>query len=208
MPIYHPEIEQGTPAWDAIRAGKWSASQAAVIMGGLSTSGLEEYIRDLAWGRVFGPPDSGFKSRAMDRGHAVEPEARDWFCLERDVTVETMGFVEHSRIPNVGWSPDGLYSSRRRAIEAKAPLHKGWMEVYERREVPSQYRWQCKFACFVGELDGIDYVAYHPRAGGLVVPVEITDSERDQIEARLALLDPKVEAIAARLREHLENKAA
>jgi hypothetical protein len=201
-PIYHPDIVQGTPEWDAIRAGKWSASKGAVIMGGLDTQGLKDYILDLAWGRVFGPPDSGFKSKAMERGHLVEPESRDWFAFTRDVVVEEMGFVEHRRIPHLGWSPDGLFESRRRAIEAKCPLHKAWMMVQETGKVPAEYRWQTKFACFIGELDGLDFVAYHPLAGGLVVPVEITDSEKDQIEARIALLEPKVLDRVARLMEH------
>lgn len=204
-PIYHPEIVQGTPEWDAIRAGKWSASKGAVIMGGLETQGLKDYILDLAWGRVFGPPDTGFKSKAMERGHLVEPESREWFALLRDVEVEECGFVEHGRIPHFGWSPDGLYNRRRSGIEAKCPLHKAWMHVEETGKVPSEYRWQCKIACFVGQLDGLDFIAYHPRAGGLTVPVEITDSEKDQIEARIALLEPKVQARVDRL---LERKAA
>lgn len=203
-PVYHHEIEQGTPEWDAIRAGKWSASKGAVIMGGLDTQGLKDYILDLAWGRVFGPPDSGFKSKAMERGHLVEPESRDWFSLTRDVLVEQVGFVEHGRIANLGWSPDGLYERRRRAIEAKCPLHKAWMQVEETGKVPSEYRWQTKIACFVGALDGLDFVAYHPLAGGLIVPVEITNDEKDQIEARIALLEPKVQARVDRLMDRKE----
>jgi hypothetical protein len=79
------------------------------------------------------------------------------------------------------------------------------MHVEEKSQVPSEYRWQCKFACFVGQLDGLDFIAYHPRAGGLTVPVEITDSEKDQIEGRLAVLEPKVQARVDRL---MERKAA
>lgn len=204
-PIYHPDIVQGTPEWDAMRAGKWSASKGAVIMGGLDTQGLKDLILDLAWGRVFGPPDSGFKSKAMERGHLVEPDARDWFAYEHDVAVEEVGFVEHGRIPHFGWSPDGLYNQRRNAIEAKCPLHKAWMHVHEKRKVPSEYRWQCLIACMVGRLDGLKFVCFHPRAGGLTVDVEITDSDKDQIEGRIAVLEPKVQAHVDRL---MERKAA
>lgn len=202
-PIYHPEIVQGTPEWDAMRAGKWSASKGAVIMGGLDTQGLKDYILDLAWGRVFGAIDGGFKSKAMERGHLVEPESREWFAFTRDLAVEEMGFVEHARIPNLGWSPDGLHSQRKGGIEAKCPLHKAWMHVEETGKVPSEYRWQTKIGCMVGELDGLDFVAYHPKAGGLIVPVEITDAEKDQIESRIALLEPKVQARVDRLMERM-----
>lgn len=193
-PIYHDNIVQGTPEWHAIRAGKWSASKGAVIMGGLETSGLASYIKDLAWERVYGPTEGGFKSAAMDRGHVIEPDARDWHAFTNDVVIEETGFVDHGRIPNLGWSPDGLFDTRKRAIEAKCPLHKAWMETKRTGKVPAEYRWQTRFGIFVGELDGLDFIAYHPQAGGLVVPCEITEADRDQIEARITLLEPKVQA--------------
>lgn len=192
MPIYHYDIVQGTPEWTAIRAGKWSASMGAVIMGGLDTGGLADYIKDIAWGRVFGPPDKGFKSKAMDRGHETEPDARDWFAFERDIVVEECGFVEHSTIPFLGWSPDGLFDGAKGAIEAKCPLHKAWMETKRTGKIPAEYRWQCKFAQFIGELDELQFIAYHPLPGGLIVPSEITDEEKERIAERITVLEPKV----------------
>lgn len=200
-PIYYPEIVQGTPEWDAIRAGKWTASSAAKIMGGLTTQGLKDLIKDVAWGRVYGKTDSGFTSAAMQRGHEVEPEARDWFAFERGSVVEEMGFVQHRTLPHVGWSPDGLHAGRKRGVEIKCLLNKAWLDVFESGEVPSEYRWQAKFACFVGELDGLDFVVYHPLAGGICIPVEITNDDRDQITARLSILEPKVQDLINRLEE-------
>lgn len=200
-PIYHHDIIQGTPEWNAIRAGKWTASAAARIMGSLTTQGLKDLIKDVAWGRVFGETDAGYTSAAMQRGHEVEPEARDWYAFEHDAVVEEMGFVEHATIPYVGWSPDGLHADRRRGVEIKSLLHKAWIDVFDTREVPSEYRWQAKFACFVGELDGLDFVVYHPRAGGIVIPVEITGDEKDQIAGRLSILEPKVQELITRLEE-------
>lgn len=192
-PIYHPHIIQGTPEWHAIRAGKWSASKGAVIMGGLETSGLADYIKTLAWERVYGPTDGeGFKTSAMERGHEMEPEACDDYAFKRDVTIERMGFVDHGAIPNFGWSPDGLHSARRNGIEVKSPLHKAWMEVKRTGKVPAEYRWQTKIGIFVGRLEGMDFIAYHPKAGSLVIPCELTESEAQQIEERIALLEPKV----------------
>lgn len=200
-PIYHFDIVQGTSEWLAIRAGKWTASNGATIMGGLTTKGLDDLIKDIAWGRVFGPTDPGFQSDAMKRGTETESEAREWCAFERGVVIEQCGFVEHPTIPNLGWSPDGLFADRKLAVEIKCPLHRGWIDTELAREIPSQYRWQCRFACFVGGLDGIEFVNYHPLAGGVVIPLEISDSERDQIEARIALLEPRVQAIVNKLQE-------
>jgi putative phage-type endonuclease len=192
-PIIHRDIVQGTPEWYALRAGKWSASKGAVIMGGLDTSGLDSYIKDLAWERVHGPVEGGFKSSAMERGSETEPAARDWFAFTHDVTVEEVGCVEHATIPNLVWSPDGMFDQDRWAIEAKCPLHKAWMEVKRTGKVPAEYRWQTKFAIATGQLVGLHFVVYHPLAGGLVVPCEVTDIEREQIAERIALLEPKVQ---------------
>lgn len=199
-PIIHRGIEQGTPEWFALRAGKFSASKAAVIMGGLDTAGLDAYIRDLAWERVYGPIlDGGYKSSAMERGNAVEPEARDWYAFEKGIVVEQVSLVEHATIPNVVWSPDGVFG--RKAIEAKSPLHKAWMDVLATGKVPSEYRWQCRWACWVGELEALDFVCYHPKPGGIIIPWETTESEKQQMAERVALLEPKVQAWVDKLNE-------
>lgn len=192
QPIYHVDFEQGTDAWHSFRAGKWSASKAAIIMGGLDTGGLASYIKDLAWERVYGPMPGGFKSEAMERGNLVEPEARDWYAQHAGVEVEQVGIVQHATLPSVVWSPDGLFANRRRAIEAKCPLHKAWMEVKRTGKIPSEYRWQTRFGMWVGQLEAQDFVAYHPQAGGLVVPAEVTEKDKERLHDRIFSLEIKV----------------
>ena len=189
-PIIHWGIEQGTPEWDAMRAGKWGSSSAAVIMGGLDTDGLKSLIKDIAWGRVYGPPDPGFKGAAMARGHIVEPDARDWYAFTKRVPVLQAGVVEHATVSNVMWSPDGLTEGG--AIEAKSPLHKAWMDCKRTGKIPSEYRWQCKWAMWTGALGYLDFVSYHPLAGGLIIPAEVTPTECYQMEERVYLLEKKV----------------
>lgn len=204
-PIYHPQIVQNTPEWDDIRAGKWTASSGAKIMGAPTTQGLKDLIKDIAWGRAIGKTDRGYSGKSMQRGHEVEPEARDAFAFQHDTEVEQIGFVEHGRIPNFGWSPDGLIENRRKGLEIKCLEHKAWIDTFNSREIPSEYRWQAKIACMVGQLEELAFWVYHPLAGGILLHASITPGEMDQIEARLALLEPQVEALATRL---LERKAA
>lgn len=191
--IYH-DVIQGEPEWHLLRAGKFTASKAAVIMGGLDTSGLASYIKDLAWERVFGPIDGGFKSDAMAGGILQEPESRDWFGFVRGVTVEQIGMVQRLDYLNCGWSPDGLFQERQRGLEAKNPLHKAWMEVKRTGKVPAEYRWQCKFGQWVGGLEEMEFISYHRVASGLIVPISATPEELAQIEERINLLEPKVQA--------------
>ena len=190
-PIIHRDFAQHDPEWYAIKAGKWSASNAATIMGGLDTSGLASLIQDIAWERVFGAVDNGFRSDAMERGIALENEARRWYCQTQGTVIEEVGFVSHATVPMVGWSPDGLRGPRR-AIEIKCPLHKAWMACKKAMKVPAEYRWQCRWAMWVGQLEALDFVMYHPQPGGLVIPCEVTPEEIEQMTERVAELEKRV----------------
>ena len=191
-PRIHWGIEQGTDDWHNARAGMWSSSTAAVIMGGPGTKGLDALVHDIAWGRVYGPPDDKFRSKAMERGEIVEPEARDWYAFEKRVTIQQAGLVEHPTIPHVCWSPDGLILDGDHlvgGIEAKSPLNRAWMDTKRTGMIPSKYRWQCRWGMWVGGLEYLDYVTYHPLAGGLIVRAELTDAERDQMANRVGELE-------------------
>lgn len=191
IPTIHRNVTQRSPEWFAIRAGKWSASNAATIMGGLDTNGLAALIKDIAWERVYGPVDSdSYSSAAMERGRVLEDEARDWYTFRTGNEVEQVGVVEHATVKNVCWSPDGLCLPR--AVEIKCPLHKAWMEVKRTSKVPAEYRWQCNWACWVGQLAGLDFVAYHPQSGGLLIPHDFEPALADAIQTRVAALESKV----------------
>ncbi len=193
-PIFHFEIDQGTPEWDAIRAGRWSASRAATIMGGLDTQGLKDYVMDIAWGRVYGPVEHGsFKSAAMERGNNLEESTRESYAFATDNVIEQCGFVEHATVPWTGWSPDGLVG-RKHGIEAKNPLHKAYMEVKRTGKLPAEYRWQVRFGMWVGQLDSMDFLCDHPKAGLIIIPCEVTESDKEQMEERIHLLEPRVQA--------------
>ncbi len=190
-PTIHWDVEQGSPDWYALKAGKWSSSKAAIIMGGPETKGLDSLIKDIAWGRRYGPIEESFRSGAMERGSRMEPESRDWYALEKLTPVLQAGLVEHATIPHVAWSPDGLIEPGG-GIEGKCPLHKAFMEVKRTGKIPAEYRWQCKWGMWVGQLDYLDFVCYHPLAGGLIVPAEVTESEKQQMEERVYVLEKRV----------------
>ena len=193
-PVFHFDIEQGTPEWHAIKAGKWSASTAATSMGGLTTKGLDDLIKDIAWGRVHGPVEHvSFKSAAMERGNNLEPDTRESYAFATDRVIDQCGFVEHASIPNVGWSPDGL-CGRKIGIEAKNPLHKAYMEVKRTGKIPSEYVWQTKWGMWVGELDSMDFLCDHPKAGLIVIPCTVTTAECDAMAERVTILEPRVQA--------------
>lgn len=179
------------PAACVERLGKLTASKAGVIMGGLDTSGLQTYVKSLAWERVYGARDEEYKSSAMDRGNALEASALDWYEFETcETLVRTPGFMQHPSIAYVGASPDALMEGK--TVQVKCPLHGAWMETKRTMQVPAEYRWQCRWESWVCGLRACDFVTWHPIAGGLIVPMTVSDAECDQMAERAAIVDAMV----------------
>ena len=194
-----------TPELRAARAGHLTASKAAVVMGGLETDGLKRYVAQIAWERVYGPSeDSDYQSPAMERGTILEAEALEWYVFETgsDVDHDPDRMLTHPTVPFVGASPDAMRSDR--VIEVKCPLHFAWMEVKRTGLVPSEYRWQCRWQQWVSGLSHCDFVCYHPKAGGLIVPTQVTDEEIEQMATRVPIIEERIAAWV----EILTRKAA
>jgi len=190
------DMPQHSDEWYQVRTGKWTASNAAIIMskigpqGGM-TKGLQDLIKSVAWERCYGVIDEPrYQSQAMERGNDLEDEARDWYEFEHNVQVKQVGFVTRDDMPTCGYSPDGLTDDS--AIEIKCLLHKAMMDVIKKREVPSEYVWQCNFACIIGKLETIDFVPYHPAYGGLTITHKPAPGTEKLIKERIKMLDEKV----------------
>lgn len=196
------------PATCLERLGKLTASKAGVIMGGLDTSGLANYVKALAWERVYGARDEEYRNAAMDRGNALEPQALDWYEFQTGVELErTPGFIVHPSIPYVGASPDAFVlhgGERSFSVQVKCPLHGSWMDTKRTHLVPSEYRWQCRWELWVSGLPTCDFLAWHPIAGGLIVCMKVTSEELDQMAERAALVDKMVQKWVGILTDKLE----
>ena len=107
-----PEIltmEQGTDEWHAARLGIPTASSFSAILasgrGGSPSKTRQTYLYKLAGERLTGQPAENFTTPAMERGHALEAEARALYEFSEGGTVEQVGFMRNHR---AGASPDGL----------------------------------------------------------------------------------------------------
>lgn len=185
------------PAKCLERLGKLTASKAAIIMGKLDTSGLDGYVKDLAWERVNGARDEEYRNAAMDRGNELEPLALDWYegISTGYQLIRTPGFMLHPTIAYVGASPDAIAldaGERKLTVQTKCPLHRAWMETRRQWLVPSEYRWQCKWEMWVVGVQSCDFVTWHPVAGGLICIERVTPDECAAMAERAALVNERV----------------
>ena len=183
-----------TPELRQARAGKMTASKAGIIMGGLDTKGLADYVMQLAWERVYGVSDDpGYTSPAMERGTLLEAEALSWYAFETDSEPDQDSdrTIVHPDFPTVAASPDALLSDR--CIEAKCPMPRAWMEVKRTMKIPAEYRWQVRWQMWCAGKNLADFVCYHPSAGGIIIAAELSDEDAKAMADRV----PVVEAMIA-----------
>lgn len=186
--IIHHDIKQHSDDWFAVKAGKWSSSTAGRLMSGIETKGFNDLVKTVAWERVYGAANEPrYQSAAMKRGNELEEDARTWYAFASDQIVTEVGFVD-ADIPSVGWSPDGLIINGTQivnAVEIKCLLHKAFMDVIASKEVPSEYRWQVRWAMWCGKIDSMDFVPYHPQAGGVIIKCHQKKIYIEQMQERV-----------------------
>lgn len=167
--------EQGTPEWYACRAGIVTASMFSTVMasgrGGGESKTRAKYMRQLAGEIITGKPIEGFTNHHMERGHAMEPEARDLYSFATDATPEIVGFIRNG---NKGCSPDSLIGGTG-MLEIKTKLPDLLIECLERDDFPPEHRAQCQGALWVAEREWIDICVYWP-----AMPVFIKRAYRDE----------------------------
>lgn len=184
-------IEQRTPEWYRQRCGKITASRISAVLAKSRKSGEASRTRDnyraqLVLERMTGiERESGYQSKAMERGADLEPDARAAYDTKFDVIVESVGFVPHPTILNAGCSPDGFVGDKG-ILQIKCPYPATHMEWLMRGGVPVEHRPQMAFelSC-CDERDWNDFVSYCPDMPEhlrLFVARMTRDSAKDKIE--------------------------
>lgn len=172
------DCEQGSEAWLRARIGLPTASGFDQIMTAkklqYSESAAKYRAHILAeWTTGFPIQDDLKRNDWMARGTDMEPEARRWYELEKDVEVERVGFIlrEDRR---VGGSPDGLVGLDGGA-EIKVPaLHTHLLYLLDPKELVAKYQSQCQGYMYLTGRKWWDVLSYSP-----VVPKVLERIPRD-----------------------------
>lgn len=160
-------IIQHSAEWYDARAGKFTASRMAELMAhdkrnGKPLKSVQTYIDDVIAERLTGTAKIIPASPAMRRGYELEPEAREMYAFERDVTVEEAGFYSVGEHDCLGASPDGLIGDDG-LLEIKCPesitKHVTYLRDHAHKE---EYHWQVQTQLAVTDRKWCDLVSYHP----------------------------------------------
>lgn len=194
------DVPQNSPEWHAARCGIATASEFHTVIasgrGGGESKTRRSYLLRLAGEIVTGEPAETYSNHHMERGHAMEPEARDFYALMADAELTPVGFIFNEKI-NAGCSPDSLIGADG-VLEIKTKLPHLMIDCLLDGVVPPENKAQLQGILWIAERDWIDLSIYWPK-----MPRFTKRVGRD--EAYIAMLSDKVAEFNSEL-AHIVNR--
>lgn len=191
------DMDQGGDDWFQARLGIPTASKFATVMAKGEGKIRSEYMRKLAGEILTGEVADGFSSAHMDRGSAMEDEARLKYALSEGVEPYQVGFIRNG---NKGGSPDSLIGENG-GLEIKTALPHIQIDRLERDRLPPEHKAQVQGNLWVAEREYWDFVSYWPRLPMLCVRVyrdedyiKTMSEEIDRFNDELAALVERIRA--------------
>lgn len=203
-------MPQGSPEWYAARLGLATASEFGAILAKGQGKMRRSYMLQLAGERVTGELADRYTNRHMERGRALEAEARDAYAFVYDAEPVQVGFVRNG---DVGCSPDAFLGADG-LLEIKTKLPGLMVDAITRDGIPPEHQAQVQGALWITGRDWLDLCCYWPGMPLCVRRVERDEpyiatlaEEVDRFNVELTAL---VERVQGRnlLREQLERSVA
>jgi putative phage-type endonuclease len=193
-------IDQRSPEWLKLRAGRFTASRAQDLMArtksGPSTS-RKNLITRLAVERIIGTCVETYSNFAMQRGTDLEPTAIKAYEDSELLVVERVAFVQHPNLDFVSCSPDGIVGEDG-MVEVKCPTAEAkHYEALRFGAHAKEYKWQLQSQLWVTGRDWVDAVSFDDRfPPGLqlaIVRVERDEKAIEELEAECIAANEEVE---------------
>lgn len=199
--------KQNSPEWHRVRMGIPTASSFDAILTPGKTKTEQKtrmtYLLKRAGEILTGEPEDMVMTRDMERGHAMEPEARDLYALQTGASLQRVGFIRRGR---VGCSPDSLIG-KDGGLEIKTKAPHLLIAAALKDEFPEEHKAQVQGTMWIAGREWWDIELYWP---GL--PPFIKRAYRDEVFiANLALeidrFNSDLDAIVAEMKRRIEQEA-
>lgn len=203
-------VEQGTEEWLKLRSGIATASEFSKMVSptGKPSTQINGYADLLAAETLVGGPIDPFTGNAAtERGHDLEPEAREFYEFTTGLKVKTVGFITNDA-GTAGASPDSLVGSDG-MLEIKCPLAPKFMACLpfiREEKCPPDYFIQVQAQLLIAEREWCDLFVYHPQLPSH--PVRVYPDEKYQAVMREQLDKLQVLKAASLALLHKEQEAA
>lgn len=199
------DFVQGSDEWFEARLGLPTASHFGTIMAqGNDGPALTrtEYLYRLA-GEVVTrmPAEETFKSRAMERGKEMEPEAIEDYERRKAVKITRVGLgVNFSGLKRCGASPDGLLGFDG-GLETKTMRPDKMIPMLDRgARMPGEHRAQVQGNMLVFERDWWDFKIFYRRMPDFTVTVRRDDAYIKTLHDQIQIFNHDLKRLVEKLR--------
>jgi hypothetical protein len=162
------DCEQGSAEWLEIKLGLPSASMFHAILAKGKEDGTNatsktrrDYMLRLAGEILSGEPAETYTNGHMERGKALEDEARQLYQFTQGADLTRVGFVVASN-GVMGCSPDSLIGSDG-VLEIKTALPHILLDLWLKKEFPPAHKAQCQGNLLCAEREFVDIAVYWPK---------------------------------------------
>lgn len=202
MSLIVHDMEQGTPEWFAVRAGKVTASVFSDVLAKGEGKTRRSLMMKLAGEILTGEPMANYTNADMQRGKDQEDDARNKYALLHDAEPQRVGFLEDTGT-RAGASPDALLGSDG-LLEIKCALPHVQIDKLTRNTFPSEHVAQCQGALWVSGRAWVDIAIYCPK-----LPLFVKRAYRDEaylktLAGEVARFNDELDETVARVRKYGE----
>lgn len=199
------DIEQGGDEWLRARLGIPTSSKFATVMAKGEGKTRAEYMRKLAGEILTSEPSESFSSVHMERGKAMEDEAREHYAFIEDADIHRVGFIRNG---NRGSSPDSLVGTNG-GLEIKTALPHIQIDRLERGRLPPEHKAQVQGNLWIAEREWWDFCSYWPRLPQLIVRVYRDEEYIKTMSDEVDRFNDELAALVERIRNYgTEQKEA
>lgn len=188
------DCAQNSPEWMEARRGIPTASRFADVLAKGQGVTRRKYLLTLAGEIMTGECVDSYSNDHMERGHAMEDDARRMYAFLRDVEPLPVGFMRRGR---VGASPDSLIGEDG-ILEIKTKLPHLHLDCLERNRLPPEHVAQVQGQLLVSGRQFCDFVSYWPRMPLFHTRVERDQAYIDNIEKEVGVFLAELDAIVAK----------
>lgn len=198
------DVEQGSPEWHKLRAGIPTASGFKDVLAKGEGVVRTTYLHKLAGERVTGLPAENYTNAAMERGKALEAEARALYAFQTDLDPVQVGFVRND---GIGCSPDSLIGEDG-VLEIKTVAPHLLIPMLKADKFPPGHRPQCQGALLVTERKWVDVMLYYPGMPALIKREYRMPDYLRELERELGVFTRELDALVDWLRNYRSGGAS
>lgn len=186
-------LEQNTPEWCSVRAGKFTASNIDILLGNGATRDniILTKAAEVITGRV---SESNLNTKDIQRGRDLENDAKVAYSNQYGIDIEDVGFCELD--PFIGVSPD-CFADDDGLAEVKCPNNANFIKIVTGgyKEISSLYMYQMQMQMWVCDKQWCDYVIYNPNFEKSIYKIRVYPDEKYVKNIKEAIERAKKEVI-------------